>query len=237
MLLAGFAALVAMAVVMPCTGPVAHADLAAIPAVNTGKSPDALGTWTVHYERLDGGDRAITADINDHIDDEVNKLIQQATWDGSTRRPWTYDASGTVHLGPITASELFVTQYDTDEPRMPIRSVSSVVCDTRNGSPITWDTLLVDKQAGLARLGAEADASLTKLASPAAMRDWRRQGQFAPIDTNFRAWVPTPGGIELHFPQFQFGGGLKAVTVPWAALADQIKPEFSAIMGGLRGPA
>jgi hypothetical protein len=65
-----------------------------------------------------------------------------------------------------------------------------------------------------------------------AARRGRRQGQFAPVDINFKAWIPTAAGIELHFPEFQFGGGLKVVTVSWATVTDQIRPEFTPIMGG-----
>jgi hypothetical protein len=33
-------------------------------------------------------------------------------------------------------------------------------------------------------------------------------------------------GIELHFPDYQFGRGLKVITVPWASTVDLIAPEF-----------
>jgi hypothetical protein len=56
--------------------------------------------------------------------------------------------------------------------------------------------------------------------------DWRRSGALAPIDINFKCWIPTEQGIELHFPEYQFGRGLKVITVPWAKLADLIAPEF-----------
>ena len=139
---------------------------------------------------------------------------------------------GTLQVGPMTVSEVFVGQYNTDEQHMPIQSVASIACDSRSGVPITWDNLFVDKQAGLTRLGDATAAALADVAPPDHVRDWRRQGQFAPVDINFRAWIPTAAGIELHFPEFQFGGGLKVVTVPWATVADQIRPEFTPIMGG-----
>jgi hypothetical protein len=142
------------------------------------------------------------------------------------------DAAGTLHVGHMTVSEVFVGQYNTNEPHMPMQSVASIVCDSRGGVPITWDTLFVDKQAGLTRLGDATAAALADVAPADHVRDWRRQGQLAPVDINFKAWIPTAQGIELHFPEFQFGGGLKMVTVPWATVADQIRPEFTPIMGG-----
>jgi hypothetical protein len=227
-LLAGVAAITAAA-----AEPIAHASgVVAVPSVISGNSPDQLGTWTVHYQRVDGGDPVLADQINDRLDAQANREVQQATWDGSTRRPWTFDADGTLHVEPMTVSEVFVGQYNTDEPHMPIQSVASIVCDSRSGVPITWDNLFVDKQAGLTRLGDETAAALADVAPPDHVRDWRRQGQFAPVDINFKAWIPTAQGIELHFPEFQFGGGLKVITVPWANVADQIRPEFTPIMGG-----
>jgi hypothetical protein len=231
-MLAGVAAITAAMVTIPWAEPVAHgAGFTAVPSVISGKSPDELGTWTVHYQHVDGGDPAVGAEINEHLDAEADREVQQATWDGSTKRPWTFDANGMVHVGPMTVSEIFVGQYNTDEPNMPMRSVASVVCDGRNGAPITWDNLFLDKQAGLTRLANETAASLGAAAPPEHIRDWQRQGQFAPIDINFKAWIPAADGIQLHFPEFQFGRGLKVVTVPWTKVADQIRPEFAPIMG------
>jgi hypothetical protein len=230
--LAGVAAITVAWVAIPGAAPSAHAaGFIGAPSVISGTSPDQLGTWTVHYQRVDGGDPALAGQINDRLDAEATREVQQATWDGSTKRPWTFDADGTLHVGPMTVSEVFVGQYNTNEPRMPIQSVASIVCDSRSGAPITWDNLFVDKQAGLTRLGDATAAALADVAPPDHVRDWRRQGQFAPVDINFKAWIPTASGIELHFPEFQFGGGLKVVTVPWAPLADQISPEFTPIIG------
>ena len=232
-LLAGVAAITVASVAVPGAEPIAHAaGFVGAPSVISGTSPDQLGTWTIHYQRVDGGDPVLAGQINDRLDAEANREVQQATWDGSTRRPWTFDADGTLRVGPMTVSEVFVGQYNTNEPRMPIQSVASIVCDSRSGVPITWDNLFVDKQAGLTRLGDATAAALADVAPPDHVRDWRRQGQFTPVDINFKAWIPTASGIELHFPEFQFGGGLKVVTVPWARLADQIRPEFTPIMGG-----
>jgi hypothetical protein len=231
-LLAGVAGITATAAI-PGAEPIVHAagDFA-VPSVISGNSPDQLGTWTVHYQRVDGGDSLVADQINDQLDAEANREVQQATWGGSKKRPWTFDADGALHVESMTVSEVFVGQYNTDEQHMPIQSVASIVCDSRSGVSITWDNLFVDKQAGLTRLGDATAAALAALAPPDHVRDWRRQGQFAPVDINFKAWIPTAAGIELHFPEFQFGGGLKVVTVPWAAVADQITPEFTPIMGG-----
>lgn len=206
------------------------ADFVAVPATRAGSSPDGLGGWNVHYERVGGSDVAIAETINGHIEDTVDGIVQQATWDGSTRRTWTYDAIGTMRVTSGAVSEVFVAQYDTAEPNMPVQSVAGIVCDRRTGAPVGWGDLFVDKQAGLIRLGDETAAALAATAAPEHVRDWRRQGQFAPVDINFRVWLPTPEGIELHFPEFQFGRGLKVITVPWSKVTDLIRPELASLM-------
>jgi len=218
-----------VAIVWTCAlPPPARADdLTSTQSVMSGNSPDGLGTWTVRYQRLDGSASDIITEINDQLDAHAHNLVQQATWDGSTRRPWTYDAAGTLQIQPTTASELFTAQYNTAEPHMPIQSVSSIVLDRRSATPITWDNLFIDKTAGLTRLSEATETALVATAPPAHVRDWKRQGQFAPIDINFKAWTPTADGIELHFPEFQYGGGLKTLKVPWSRVADQLRPEFA----------
>lgn len=207
----------------------AHAEPAG--ATVSGTSPDGLGTWTVHYQRLDDTAPQPAQAINERIDAEADREVRQATWDGSTRRPWTFNAAGTLTVRPATVSEVFIGSYDTAEPHMPMQTVGSVVCDGRTGDVITWDHLFPDKTAGLSRLGERVEARLATTASAAQLRDWRRAGQFAPVDVNFKHWVATDEGARFHFPDLQFGRGLKVVTVPWAEIDDLIAPEFRSITG------
>src|SRR5260370_6359613 len=39
-----------------------------VPGGIAGNSPDGLGTWTVHYQRIDGGDPDVAAALCDGID-------------------------------------------------------------------------------------------------------------------------------------------------------------------------
>lgn len=201
-----------------------------IPGAVAGNSPDGLGTWRVDYQRIAGGAPAIATAVNEGIDADAMRQVQHITWNGSTRRPWTFDATGTAYFGPITVSELFTGKYDTEEPTMPLETVSTVVFDTRSGALITWDNIFRDRRAGLTRLAEQTAAILpTKYAEPHPGR-WQSSGALAPIDINFKYWIPTAGGIELHFPDHQFGRGLKVITVPWAQVADLIAPEFLPLM-------
>lgn len=201
-----------------------------VPGQISGNSPDALGSWSVHYQRIDGGDPGVVAAINDGIDAAAMRQVQQATWDGSTRRPWTFHTTGTARLRPITVSELFIGQYNTAEPNMPIDTVTTVVFDSRSGVPITWDNLFRDKDAGLVRLSEQAAAILPTVYSMPHPSQWKGGGGLAPIDINFKYWLPTTEGIELHFPDHQFGRGLKVITVRWGTMQDLIAPEFLPIM-------
>jgi hypothetical protein len=200
-----------------------------VPGVITGTSPDGLGTWSVHYQRIDGGNPDVAAAINEGIDAEAMRQVQRETWDASTKHHWTFDATGTEYLPSITVSELFLGKYDTDEPNMPLPTVASVVFDNRSGILITWDNLFRDKTAGLTRLSEQTAAILPTVYAQRHPEAWHPSA-FAPIDINFKYWIPTEQGIELHFPDYQFGRGPKVITVPWAKVADLIAPEFQPIM-------
>lgn len=204
--------------------------ITATPGVIAGTSPDGLGTWSVHYQRIGGGNPDVALAVNDGIDAEAMRQVQRQTWDATTRRAWTFDATGTAYFRSITVSELFLGTYDTDEPNMPIDTVAAVVFDSRSGIRITWDNLFRDKSAGLTRLAERVAAILPTVYAEPHPGDWRRSGALAPIDINFTYWIPAEQGIELHFPDYQFGRGPKVITVPWAEVADQIAPEFAPIM-------
>lgn len=50
--------------------------------------------------------------------------------------------------------------------------------------------------------------------------------QLAPLEINFKYWVPRQAGIELRFPDYRFGRGLKTITVPWADIAGVISRDY-----------
>ncbi|MGH3678640.1 MAG: DUF3298 domain-containing protein [Mycobacterium sp.] len=197
---------------------------AAAPASIAGTSPDGLGTWSVHYQRIDGGQPNIAAAINDDLDAEAEAQVWQNTWDASTTHRWTFESTGTLSFRPLTISALFVGEYDTDLPNMPFHTVATRVFDSRRGVLITWNNLFRDKQAGLTRLSEQTTAILPTIYT--LPPSWRSGGETNPLDINFKYWIPTAEGIELHFPDHQFGRGLPVITVPWAKVADLIAPEF-----------
>lgn len=197
-----------------------------------GTSPDSLGDWDIRYERVGGGNPVIADAITGVIDAEARGQV--ATYEPSATKtnPWTLNIGGRVIKRPVTISTLFTGQYNTDQPNMPIHTVATRVFDCRSGILIDWDNLFTDKNAGLARLSEQTKRIIPTVYEPPARPGiWQFGSEIAPVEANYRYWIPTADGIELHFPDWQFGRGLPVITVGWTAVRDLIAPEFQAITG------
>ncbi|WP_237674081.1 DUF3298 domain-containing protein [Mycolicibacterium parafortuitum] len=200
-----------------------------VPARVSGVSPHgALGEWVVDYEKLAGGDPHVADAVNRILDDEANGQVWLHAASASKSSPWTFRTQGRLLFRRITISALFVGQYDAvNLPNMPYDTVATRVFDSRSGIQIVWDNLFVDRNAGLARL-----SEVTKQLLPAAYPNppvggWVEYSHaMAPIGVNFKYWIPTAEGIELQFPEGQFGRERRSVTVPWAAVRELIAPVF-----------
>lgn len=203
---------------------------AVVPDEVAGASPNGLGGWTVKYQKLAGGDPAVTDQINHILDDEANGQVWLNAASASKTKNWTFHTDGTLQFRPLTISEIFVGQYDAPElPNMPFDTVATRVFDARSGSQIVWENLFRDKRAGLARL-SDLTKTILPAAYPAPPGGWAEYGYaMAPLEINFKYWMPTAKGIELHFPDYQFGRGLKVITIPWGQVSDLFAPEFHPI--------
>ena len=202
-----------------------------VPDVLAGGSPNGLGHWTVDYEKVAGGDPAVTDPINQILDEEADGQVWLYAASASKTSPWTFHTLGRLSFRPMTIAEVFTGQYNAvDLPNMPIDTVATRVFDARSGIQIVWDNLFVDRQAGLARL-----SELTKKIQPAAyppppLGGWAEYGaSMAPLERNFKHWIPTDGGIQLFFPEGQFGREVLTITIPWAGVTDLIAPAFAPI--------
>ncbi|MGE2728296.1 DUF3298 domain-containing protein [Mycolicibacterium vaccae] len=221
--------------VLLCPPHIAHADTTSnginysvVPDLRAGVSPQGPGDWAVHYDKLAGGDPAVAGAINAILDDEADGQVWLYAASASKSSPWTFRSQGRLLFRPLTISALFTGQYHATElPNMPVDAVATRVFDSRSGIQIVWDNLFVDPQAGLERL-----SELTKKILPVAyptppLGGWAEYGvAMAPLKRNFRFWLPTAEGAELHFPDGQFGRGVRTITVPWPALRDLIAPAF-----------
>ena len=196
-----------------------------------GSSPNGLGTWTVDYQKVSGGDPAVADAVNRILDDEANGQVWVYAASASKTSPWTYHSQGTLAFRPLTIAAVYLGQYNATElPNMPVDTVATRVFDSRNGNQIVWENLFTDEQAGLDRLAAQT-AELLPVAYPQPqLGGWSEYSpSMAAVERTFQFWVPTASGIELHFPDRQFGRGLRVITVPWAAVRDVIAPDFVAI--------
>jgi hypothetical protein len=199
-----------------------------VPDVLAARSPNGLGEWTVNYEKVAGGDPAITDPINQVLDEEAHGQVWLYAASASKTSPWTFHTQGRLLFRPVTISALYVGQYNATELlHMPVDTVATRVFDARSGIQVVWENLFVDRQAGLARL-----SELTKKILPATyptppLGGWAEYGVgMAPLERNFKFWIPTTDGIELYFPDGQVGRGLHVITIPWSAVADLITPVF-----------
>ena len=199
-----------------------------VPDVRTGVSPQGPGDWTVNYDKVVGGDPAVTDAINRILDDEADGQVWLYAASASKSSPWTFRSQGRLLFRPMTISALFTGQYHATElPNMPVDAVATRVFDSRSGIQIVWDNLFVDGQAGLVRLSELTKKILPVVYPTPPLGGWAEYGTaMAPLKRNFEFWVPTADGIELYFPDGQIGRGVRTLTVPWAAVTDLIAPEF-----------
>ncbi|WP_308170495.1 DUF3298 domain-containing protein [[Mycobacterium] fortunisiensis] len=181
---------------------------------------------------MGAGDPGVAEEINGVIDAEARGQV--ATYEPSATKtnPWTLNVDGRLMKRPVTISALFTGKYNTDQPNMPFHTVATRVFDCRSGILIDWDNLFTDKKAGLARLAEQTKRIIpTVYAPPKRPGVWQFGSEVAPVDDNYRFWIPTDEGVELHFGDWQFGRGLPVITVGWSELQDLIAPEFQAITG------
>lgn len=204
---------------------------AVVPDARSGVSPQGPGEWTVDYDKVAGGDPMVAGAVNRILDDEANGQVWLYAASASKSSPWTFRSQGRLLFRPMTIAAVFTGRYHAAElPNMPVDAVATRVFDSRRGIQIVWDNLFVDPQAGLQRL-----SDLTKKILPVAyptppLGGWAEYGvAMAPLKRNFKFWIPTADGIELHFPDGQFGRGVRTMTVPWPAVSDLIAPEFRPI--------
>lgn len=204
---------------------------AVVPDVLAGASPNGLGNWTIDYEKVAGGDPAVTDPINQILDEEANGQVWLYAASASKTSPWTFRTQGRLSFRPMTISEVFTGQYNAvDLPNMPVDTVATRVFDSRSGLQIVWDNLFVDRQAGLVRLSDLTKKILPATYPPPPLGGWAEYGaSMAPLERNFKHWIPADRGIQLFFPEGQFGRDVRVITVPWASVADLIAPAFAQI--------
>lgn len=183
-----------------------------------GATADGSGAWKAQAGQLVGGDERVANAFNTASRNSVTGLIADARADAHSNS-WSLEAISTVTFQPAALSQLAVGVYYAKGAAHPINYVATVVIDSRDGQPITLQTLFANKQDGLNRLSEKASAIL-------GIND---KTGLAPSEKNFANWIPTASGFELHFADYQLGHGLRVTTIPWPDLADLLAPDMTAL--------
>ncbi|WP_235660277.1 hypothetical protein [Mycobacteroides abscessus] len=123
--------------------------------------------------------------------------------------------SGVTRIGAGAVAGRIVLLWYGIGAAHPNRSVGTVVIATTTATPITVDDLYRDRSAALDRL-----RSLLPELAPA-----KRVYAADLTGTGFAdAWLPTSAGLEVYVPVAHVAGDYAPVVVPWARIADQLRP-------------
>lgn len=183
-----------------------------------GATADGTGTWKAQAGQLVGGDERVANAFNTASRNSVTGLINDARADAHSNS-WSLQTTSTVSFRPVAVSQLAVGVYYARGAAHPIYYVATVVIDSRDGRPITLQTLFTNKQDGLNRLSEKASAIL-------GLKD---ETGLEATEKNFANWIPTATGFEIHFADYQLGHGLRVTTVPWSDLADLLAPDMDVL--------
>ncbi|MFI2473227.1 hypothetical protein [Nocardia xishanensis] len=127
-------------------------------------------------------------------------------------------------LGPRVLSGLLSVSVDTGGAIVVLRT--SHVTDVRTGRTLTLADLFTDLPRGL-------DALATRAADLLPSRSGLPASALEPAEHNYRVWLATPAGIQIHFgaPAEDPAGDI-VVTVPWYQLDAVLAPGMRAVVGG-----
>ncbi|MFA4082788.1 DUF3298 domain-containing protein [Mycobacteroides salmoniphilum] len=183
-----------------------------------GATDDGAGTWKAQAAQLNGGDERFTNAFNVASRNSVTGLIDNARADASSDS-WTLEATSRVTFQPEAVSQSTVGVYYAKGAAHPLYDIATVVIDSRDGRPITLQSLFINEQDGLNRLSVKAGVILGV----------NNETGLRPIEKNFANWIPTAAGFEIHFADYQLGHGLRVTTIPWSYLVDLLAPNMTAL--------
>ncbi|WP_234797250.1 RsiV family protein [Mycobacteroides chelonae] len=186
---------------------------------------DLGADWHVTVGQLTGGNSAVATAFNNASIASGRTMGTMLDSDGVLRGQATFDATPTVSFRPTTVSQVLRGVYYHQGAAHPLNAVTTVVIDTRNATPITLDDLFTDTQAGLPRLSEQ-----TKQIWPTVYgRPMGDEPGNTPVEKNFHNWIPTAGGLEIYFEDYQFGHGQPVITIPWPQLTGLLAPDMQVL--------
>jgi hypothetical protein len=183
-----------------------------------GATPDSRGHWQVQAARLAGGDPAVVEVFNTASVASARRVIDAVRADAPVDATWNFESETQVTFRSIAIGQVISGTWSAELLARVVRYVGTVVIDSRTGQSIHVVDLFANPQVGLDRL-AEQTKILTDYDGIAATPE------------NFSNWIPTPDGLELHFPSSElFWPG--SITVPWSALTDVLAPGMAGLAQG-----
>lgn len=186
---------------------------------------DLDGGWHANVGQLSGGNDSVATAFNNASIASGRTIGSMLDGDGVLRDHATFDASPTVSFRPTAVSQVLRGVYYHQGAAHPLDSVTTIVIDTRNATPITLGDLFTDTQVGLNRLSEQ-----TKAIWPTVYgRPMGDEPGNAPVEKNFHNWIPTAAGLEIHFEDYQFAHGLPVITVPWPRLTGLLAPDMQVL--------
>ncbi|MEV0706242.1 RsiV family protein [Nocardia aurea] len=138
-------------------------------------------------------------------------------------------AGQVTYLGSRAISSLFVISTYSEGAAHPNNAYESYVVDARTGNEITLRDLFTDLNCGLNLL---ADQAAIEVPKSRAGDSYSKSGIEA-VEYNYRLWLATPGGMEIHFGEIaSHAAGDIVITVPWSKLDSALKPGIRDIVSG-----
>lgn len=184
---------------------------------------DIGGSWHLTVGQIAGGKDAVATAFNNASIASGRTMAAMLDADKVFRADADFDAQPAVSFRPTAVAQVLTGVYFWHRAAHPLDFVTTIVIDSRTARPITLEELFTYTPAGLTRLSEQTKRLLPAVYGRGSAPDGDLPGN-APIAKNFRNWVPTAKGLEIHFEDYQFAHGLPVITVPWSELTDVLAP-------------
>ncbi|WP_054813511.1 RsiV family protein [Nocardia arizonensis] len=181
--------------------------------------------YTVDVPQVTGGSDAARTEFNDAMRALAQTWIDRA--DATTTLQPGYGQ--VTYTGTRVVSGLLVVSVYSEGAAHPNNSMESHVTNGDTGRAITLADLFTDVQAGLNLLAEQAAIEVPKTRAG----DTYFKSGIEATEFNYRLWLATPGGMEIHFGEIaSHAAGDIVITVPWSKLDSALKPGIRDIVAG-----
>ncbi|MBH0777183.1 RsiV family protein [Nocardia bovistercoris] len=173
--------------------------------------------YRIDVPQVTGGSDAARTEFNN----AMRALAQ--TWIDRVETTFTLEPGhGQVtYIGTRVVSGLLVVSTYGEGAAHPNNAYESHVTNADTGAAITLRDLFTDTQAGLNALAEQAAIEVPKTRAG----DTYFKSGIEATEFNYRLWLATPGGMEIHLGEIaSHAAGDIVITVPWSKLDSVLKP-------------